>query len=627
MWKAEEASDGGFAAFIAGQWRALFPTAYLLTGTDALAGDLVTRGLAAARPGWRSLPADAGPVELRTAALCGVVRAHLSRWRALVRGEGALTGTTVDAWWTSPADTEDARRLSAALDRLTPRQRTAVVLHCHEGLDVDGVAALLGVADAAALVAEAVALLAGEVPDSADLPARLDGLAAQSDGSTLSAEAAVGGVRGHRTARRRRWAGAAALVAVAVAGAVAVPVAAPGDPRGEAVASATSPGSGMPVDGHGLGAGPAATVADLDAEFGSVPRGSLAGDAEFAAALLRLGAAEGARVEAIDRRVVFAGDLEGARWGLVAGLDGSSVVTEWSTGPIGAPPEAMAGAMTAYVSPGTAATTISDGPGGAVFIAVATPGDRFEVSPRVLVDLDGRARREYQPAEGRDGVAAVAFPDASLSSVRYRVVRDGRAVEDAAAWGWEVESAPGPVPAPTRPGPGTASQYAYEEAVHSLTWPTGLTAAELDLTVLWAGTLPALRGPGADVLVLAAVLPDGAVLTTTAFAQTTCAGGNAGGCGTAGHPAGTDLATLTVVARCDVYASDAASVVSSVLVTAPVDVPSVQLGTSGDGPPVPVPLSSGWAVLPEADPGLTRVLNGPGAGPISYSALGDFFDV
>jgi hypothetical protein len=385
--------------------------------------------------------------------------------------------------------------------------------------------------------------------------------------------------------------------------------------------------------------GSAATVADLDAQFGTVPRGSLAGDPEVLAALLRAGDRGGSGPRVTDRRVVFAGDLAGLGWGLVVGLDAGSVVTEWWAGPPGdplgtlpgAPDRGNPGSMFGYLSPGGAAAVLGAGPDGPVFLAVAGPDQQVLVSDRVVVDPDGRPRREYQLVEGRDGVAAISLPGAGASSVRYRVLRGERVVAEEAAWGWWPWSEPGlgPVPAPVRPGPGTPSQYAYEEAVRWLQWPTGLRTAELEVTVLWAGTVPTPAGRAADVLTLAAVLPNGAVLTSTAFAETIAPDGSAwssGSCGSSGHPAGTDPATLTVVARCDVHDGSSSRFpqpASAVVVTAPTDVASVQLAPPGDGPPVTVPLTAGWGVLADADPALTRVPAGPGAGAIASMSAGD----
>ncbi|MCW2584135.1 MAG: hypothetical protein JWQ53_2925, partial [Klenkia sp.] len=110
----------GSERVVAGQWRALLPTAYLLTGSDPEAHDLLLRGLAAVRDG-----------DDRDAALRGLVRAHLRR---RFRGSGAVVGTPAPPFWVSPADAASAAGLALALDRLTPAQRAAVVLRFHEGL-------------------------------------------------------------------------------------------------------------------------------------------------------------------------------------------------------------------------------------------------------------------------------------------------------------------------------------------------------------------------------------------------------------------------------------------------------------------------------------------------------------
>ncbi|MSW63707.1 MAG: hypothetical protein F2825_02320, partial [Actinobacteria bacterium] len=99
-------------------WRELLPTAYLLTGSDAGARDLLVRTLA------------------RGPRVEDLVRVHLRR--RLAR-DTTIAGTSGDPWWLSAEDVATAGRSAAALDGLSRTERTAAVLRWHDGLPADRV--------------------------------------------------------------------------------------------------------------------------------------------------------------------------------------------------------------------------------------------------------------------------------------------------------------------------------------------------------------------------------------------------------------------------------------------------------------------------------------------------------
>ncbi|QNG37390.1 hypothetical protein F1C76_13065 [Geodermatophilaceae bacterium NBWT11] len=558
----------GSGRVVTEQWRALLPTAHLLTGSDAEARDLLLRGLAAVRDG-----------DDRDAALRGLVRAHLRR---RLRGSGTLVGTPTPPFWVSPADAASAARLAAALDRLTPAQRAAVVLRFHEG--VPDTTALVPDTDPVA----AAALLADEVPDPADLPARLDGLAALSDAGTLTDETVALGVRGVTTDRRRRVALAVGAVAVLAVGAVLAP--------------------GLTTRDAPTAAAPSATPT------ASPTRGSLAADDGFLRDV-RTALDPGWRSTGADGWTVeFAGDLSGVRAVLLSRGAPDTTELTWLTGPAGAP----AGELDSVAwSPGQApeAAAVVVGPDQGVadptLLVVGRPGDELRVSPGLDVAADGSTSEVFADVPvSEDGVAAVAVrPDGD--AVRYQVVRDDLLFDPAVPFdpdGPAVvadlgDGAEPPTPAgpPSRSGAATSSARALAVALSTIGDATGWAPEQLDVTVLGAGTFPLPGGTDADAVSVAAVLPDGGLVTTTAWASVGTQTTSWGSCGSTGHPAGTDPASLTVAARCGSYAGDGSTFGVTLLVAAPPGVPVV-LGIAAGGTTVTPGLDRGWGfVVADAD--------------------------
>ncbi len=555
------------------QWRALLPTAYLLTGSDAAAGELLTRGLAAA--GRLQGSGD------RTSALAGLVRAHLTRWR--VRGDGSVRGASAGsapaAWWSPPAEAAAAAALAAALHRLDRCQRTAVVLRWHEGLPPDQVDALVPGTDLAAVAAR----LAHEVPDPADLPARLDGLAAQCDTSGLTDQTVALGVAAVRSARQRRV-GTAVLAALAVGvGAMVLPGAFPAG-----LATVPTPEAADP-----LIAGPV--------------RGSLAGDGALLTDALAAVDVPGTVLgtDPPPARVVFAGDLGGARAVLLVQQDAGGVVTTWFTGPAGTGVDRLQRITTTSDRvPAASAVALPAGlPGEPTqLLVVASDGDQVQVSPGVDIGPDGTAARTFDPVGAPDGVA-VAEVRADPRAARFQVVRDGAvlvtgvprgadrttATDDAAA-----DTTGAPVPA--RSGSVGGSPGGLARALDTVTAGTGWAPGDLTVSVLGAGSFPLAGGATAQSVTVAAALPGGGLVTTTAWVSTGSRPQRAGACGSAAYPAGTDPASLTVVARCGSYAADSSTFGTTVLVAAPPDIP-VRLGTAAGGTQVTPDLVGGWGYV------------------------------
>ncbi|MER7206205.1 SigE family RNA polymerase sigma factor [Streptosporangium sp. NPDC000239] len=139
--------DPGFEAdlreFVIDRSGALFRTAYLLTGDRHAAEDLVQSALAKTAAKWRGLR--------DTAAIEGYVRRvmyheQVSRWRRRSRIAEVPTGWLPERIGDGHAEAADLRLvMREALARLTPRQRTILVLRYFEDLSETEIARLLGV--------------------------------------------------------------------------------------------------------------------------------------------------------------------------------------------------------------------------------------------------------------------------------------------------------------------------------------------------------------------------------------------------------------------------------------------------------------------------------------------------
>ncbi|MBB3675392.1 hypothetical protein FHX36_001127 [Modestobacter versicolor] len=416
----------------------------------------------------------------------------------------------------------------------------------------------------------------------------------------------------HRS-QGRQVAGITALVAAVAAVVVAVPSLTGGPAQPTAATSA----DGLP-----------APVDDWAGGLLTTPtRGSLAADTAFVEGVRQLswqnpmaGPHDDDPDAPLDTRVVvYAGDVAGARFALVAGENTaqvdddpalqtdagvlSDVAIAWYLGPAGA----AAGDMTLQSVPrgvdsygGPAG--FFDGATGAL-VVVGEPGDAMTVSPRPVVAADGSVVREQVPVEAPDGIGTAVFPAGSVSgtSLRYTVVRGTESWTSSPSWTGSDSSAPQvPVtwlrPAPA-PGPvDSLAEWEPQQLLERL----GLLAEEVQFSMVWAGDVPSPVERTSRVSLLAATLPSGAVYLQCSLGLD-LGNGSAGGtwCGSGIRPAGTPLAEQTVVVRSDATdMSRNSDVVSSLIVVAPPTAVAARAVDLDGAVLAGFPLVDGVAVVP-----------------------------
>jgi RNA polymerase sigma-70 factor (sigma-E family) len=131
-----------FASFVTSRGTALLKTAYLLTGDQHLAEDLVQIALARTHLAWRRLHA-AGNAEAYARKI--MYNQQVSWWRRRQRGSEVATGELPERPSVDALDGATARlMLRGALRRLTPKQRAVVVLRFYEDLSERDTAEALG---------------------------------------------------------------------------------------------------------------------------------------------------------------------------------------------------------------------------------------------------------------------------------------------------------------------------------------------------------------------------------------------------------------------------------------------------------------------------------------------------
>lgn len=128
---------GGFDAFVAARSVALSRTAYLLTGDHHLAQDLVQAALLQAAKHWRRIHTSPEAYVRRA-----MYHQNISWWRRRRLTEIPLLAHDGAA---DSADTDLRLTLDQALARLTPKQRTVLVLRFYEDLTEVETAKALGV--------------------------------------------------------------------------------------------------------------------------------------------------------------------------------------------------------------------------------------------------------------------------------------------------------------------------------------------------------------------------------------------------------------------------------------------------------------------------------------------------
>jgi len=138
--------DEVFRGFVAARGHALIRTAYLLTGDQQLAEDLVQTALERAAGHWAAIR-DVGAAEAYVRRT--MYREHISLWRR--RRLTELPTEVVPEPRRAPADTDPANGstdrivLRDALMRLGRRQRTVLVLRFFEDMTEQQVADQLGI--------------------------------------------------------------------------------------------------------------------------------------------------------------------------------------------------------------------------------------------------------------------------------------------------------------------------------------------------------------------------------------------------------------------------------------------------------------------------------------------------
>ena len=128
--------EAGFAEFVAGRQSALSRTAYLLTGDHHLAQDLVQAALLQAAKHWSHIHTSPEAYVRRA-----MYHQNISWWRRRRITETALKGYDGAA---GAGDTDLRLTLDQALTRLTPKQRTVLVLRFYEDLTEAETARTLG---------------------------------------------------------------------------------------------------------------------------------------------------------------------------------------------------------------------------------------------------------------------------------------------------------------------------------------------------------------------------------------------------------------------------------------------------------------------------------------------------
>lgn len=389
-------------------------------------------------------------------------------------------------------------------------------------------------------------------------------------------------VLAHRTRRRRAAVLSAGLAAVLVA--VLVPVG----------WSLLSPGADRAVTPPSV---PEAVI------FGVPTRGSLAADRDFIEALRQLPWAMPDLPVGPDdpsvpdppietRRVVFAGDVAAGRWALVVGQNTaqptgeaadpdlqtdlgaiSDLAAVWFVGPPGAAAEQM---LMVSVPRGISAerpASLYDGATGAL-VVIAAPGDVIEISPRPEVAADARVSRNYVDTDATDGVAVTAVepnPYNGMPPVQYRVSRADVVVAEQGPDGYNDPYGTGIVPTIEleylRPAEDVLPR---DVAIDGAQWTAamilgeyGLAPDEVNLRVHYGGPVPSRTGAPAELVVLTATFPSGAVLTRATYTEQLVAPGGPAGdsayygggwCANDLSAAGVPAEQRILAIRCDVGA-------------------------------------------------------------------------
>ncbi|MPQ96678.1 hypothetical protein GB931_01835 [Modestobacter sp. I12A-02628] len=376
-------------------------------------------------------------------------------------------------------------------------------------------------------------------------------------------------------------------------------------------------------------------------------RGSLAGDPAFVEAVRALpwtgpDQPPGLPDPTLDtRRVVFVGEVpSGARWALVAGentarpeppLDDpalqtdlgalSDVAVAWFTGPPGATPEQMQLASQPRGFTGTQPSALVDTSTGDL-VVVSAPGDVVQLGTPPKVLPDGGTTMSFGSVPTPVGVAVTrieAEPGVLWASPpQYRVLRDGVEVPSVGPSSFGADAA---VDVPltflrTAPpdDPGSVVGQSVDNAVRSVVPRVDRPLSADRFVVPWVGEVPGPAGVPAQVTLLTATVPSGAVVVQSMYARPLEDGGVMWS--TCEQqlvwPAGQSAEERAYVLRCDVVdGSFEANTVTSLVVVAPPTAARAQVLTTDGSVLTDVALTDGVAVLPMPENAAQVVTRGP----------------
>ncbi|WP_128381497.1 SigE family RNA polymerase sigma factor [Streptomyces cavernae] len=146
MGDRKQARDEEFQAFVIGRWPRLMRTAFLLTGEQHAAEDLVQTSLEKVYAAWRRVGSANEPeAYVRRVMINCHARRHRRRLKEFLapRDDSTLTHEVPDTG-DHIARADDRRALLTALSQLSPRQREAVVLRYWEDLSETQAAEAMG---------------------------------------------------------------------------------------------------------------------------------------------------------------------------------------------------------------------------------------------------------------------------------------------------------------------------------------------------------------------------------------------------------------------------------------------------------------------------------------------------
>jgi len=137
-----ESSDAEFAAWMAARQGALARTAYLLTGSQSAADDLLQATLTKIYLAW---PRIADRQHVDAYARRALVNEHRSTWRRTSRRPEVLAETPPDRGEQPPEYDGEREAVWQLVQGLPPRQRAVIVLRYYEDLSEAQIADLLGI--------------------------------------------------------------------------------------------------------------------------------------------------------------------------------------------------------------------------------------------------------------------------------------------------------------------------------------------------------------------------------------------------------------------------------------------------------------------------------------------------